>query len=114
VEGPGARHGEVVDRAVDSERTEISAGKEHRAHDVGICRESEALACSLKYGGIVLQGQERIAKAGQDEFADQLVHQFAAATVSQEDVRVILDWKGTGEGEVWGGGHGYEVRRQKS
>jgi hypothetical protein len=105
VERARARHRKVVNRAVHSQGAEVATGKEERLHDVGIGSESEALAADFEHARIVLRFQERIAEGGQEQLADELMHQLAAAAVSEQHLGVVLDGEGTGGGEVGRNGH---------
>ena len=104
IERARAGHRQVVDGAVDGQGTEVAAGEEEGPHDVGIGGEGEALAGDVEHAGVVLGFEERVAEGGEEELADELVHELAAAAVGEEDVGVVLDGEraGGGEGRVEG------------
>ena len=70
-------------------RADVAAGKKQRAHDIGIRRERDFLFSQFHHRRVVLGFQMWIAERFQKHFADELVHQFAAAAVRQQNVRVL-------------------------
>jgi hypothetical protein len=53
IQGPGSRHGEVVDRSIDREHPNVPAREEERSHHVSVGREGQSLARDLEDGLIV-------------------------------------------------------------
>jgi hypothetical protein len=53
----------------------------------------------------MLRFQQRVVECRQKHFADELVHQLAAAAMRHQDVRVLRDGNGTRRGKIGRGLH---------
>jgi len=84
-----AAHREIVHGAVDGEATDVAAGKEQGTDDVRVGGEGEACAgerCGER-GAVVARGEGGIVERGREEAVDQLLGEFSAATVREENFR---------------------------
>ena len=84
-EWPRARHGEVVDGAVDGELADVSAGEEERLDDVGIGRERESPAVEVDQCSVTEQIEQRIAELLEEEAFDEVARRLSARTVREVD-----------------------------
>ena len=82
-----AAHGQIVDRAVHRERADIAAAEEQRLHHEGIGGESEARAADLEHRLVVQPLQHRVGESGQEDVAQQLGAELAAAAVAEQHGR---------------------------
>lgn len=89
VGGPGAAHGEVVDRAVDREVADAAAGEEQRPHDVRVGGEGQPGAAQ-RYHGRVGQLREHVAPVtGREDVLDQFCRECPAAAVAHHHPRLV-------------------------
>ena len=70
--GLGAAHCQIVDRAVDCQVADRSAGEKQRPHDIGIGREGEPAGGNFQQRRIRELVEQPIAKGGQKDLLDQL------------------------------------------
>src|ERR1035441_10528423 len=80
-----AAHRQIVHRAVNGERTDVAAGKEQWLHYEGIGGDGETLAVHIHDCLVIQARQHRILKRRQEDVANQLGAQLAAAAVPQQD-----------------------------
>ncbi len=85
IEGPGAGHGDVVDRAVHGEGTDVAAGKEQRRNDKTVGRHHHPASLHLEAGLVVALGEPGIIEVRLEQFLDQLRHRPAARAVAKFD-----------------------------
>ena len=100
IEGAGAAHREVVHRAVHGQGADIAAGKKQRPHDIGIGRERQALSGEFEDARVVLRLQQVVAERRHEHFADEPVHQRAAAAMRQQHMRIFPDRDRAGGGKI--------------
>src|SRR5208282_1712810 len=80
-----AAHRQIIYRAVNRERTDVAAGKEQWLYYEGIGGDGETLAVHIHDGLVIQARQHRILKRRQEDVANQLGAQLAAAAVPQQD-----------------------------
>ena len=103
-QGTGAGDEEVVDGARHGEFADVSAGEFDGADDVGIGGQDQAgWGGGAGHGGGVAEGRGGGAEGGEEDAADEVAGQGAAAAVREGDGVVAGGggWEGAG-----GGGHG--------
>ena len=71
IERARARHGHVVDRAMDRERADVAAGKEQRRDDMRVGGHDETPCCHVEGGLIVALGEVGVAEMAMEEIADE-------------------------------------------
>ena len=80
-----AAHRQIVHRAVNRERADVAAGKEQWLHYEGIGGDGQTLAVHIHDCLVIQTRQHRILKRRQEDVANQLGAQLAAAAVPQQD-----------------------------
>ena len=80
-----AAHRQIVHRAVNGERADVAAGKEQRLYDEGIGGDGQTLAVHIDDGLVIQTRQHRILERRQEDVANQLGAQLAAAAVAQQN-----------------------------
>ena len=83
----GSTHRQVVDRAVDRQRTDIAAGEEQRIHDEGIGRQRQPHAADLDHRAVVLLRGATASQLLTEDVVHEVLSQPSAAAVGQSDVR---------------------------
>ena len=86
-----ASGGEVVDRPVHGERSDVAAREEQRADDVGIGREGDASRSETRErqdGAVFLDRQPCAAERRKNHPVDEPVARFATAAVTERDALV--------------------------
>ena len=91
VERTRAAHGQVVDRAVDGQTTDVAAGEEDRGHDERVGGEGQSRAVDFDDRLVIELVEQRIAKGRQEDAFDQLRRQFAAAAVAEHNLVAAHD-----------------------
>ena len=92
-------HREIVHRSVDGEFSDVAAGKKDRTDHERIGAERDAFAVQRKNCAVVEWLEQFVAKLRQHHLFDQLVTQFSAAAVSEDNLLVIGDRQRTGSAE---------------
>ena len=96
IQWPRAAHGEIVDRAMDGDAADVSAGKEDGRDDEGIGREREARIADFEDGLVVELVERGIAEGGKKNLVDEVRGELASAAVAQNDLFVIEDGERAG------------------
>jgi hypothetical protein len=89
-----AAHRQVVDRAVDRHRPDVSAWEEERTHDVGVRREGQPRPVEqieIDHRAVVPRAEHRIVEGRREHSFDELMSQLSAAAVSQQHLRILLN-----------------------
>ena len=94
IERVRAAHRQVVDRAVNRQRSDVAAGKEQRLHHEGIRGEGQARAADFDDGLIVQRPSAGFAKAGRKDIPQQLGAELPAAAVAQQDLIALVTARG--------------------
>ncbi len=90
IEWAGARDGEIIDCAVDSELSDVATREKQRADHVAIGGKGQAVAvacevCERKARLVFLDLEVGVVEGLADHVIDQVVHGFSAATVGLRD-----------------------------
>jgi hypothetical protein len=85
----GARHGDVVDRAVHRQAADVAAGEEQRRDDVRVGRHHHAPALHGEAGVVVGGAQPVVVEGGEEQLLDQLRHRPPAAAVGHVHAAVL-------------------------
>ena len=75
----------IVHRAMNRERADVAAGKKQRLYHEGIRGDGQTLAVHIHDGLVVQTRQHGILERGQENVANQLGAQLAAAAVAQQN-----------------------------
>ena len=79
----GSSHGEIVDRAVNRERSDVTARKKQWLDDVGIGGECQSAAVDLNRSLIVETRENRVMERRKKNIVQQFRAELAAAPVTQ-------------------------------
>lgn len=109
VEGPGPGHREVIDRAVNGERTDVAAWEENRADHIGIGGHRQSAPAHLENRGVMTRGKRRVVEGFDEHRLDKPMHQRTAAAMGEQNVRVFADRYGTGKCEIGFASHGFTL-----
>ena len=111
IERARAGHGHVVDRAMDRERADVSAGKEQGRDDMRVGCHDETPCANVEGGLIVALGEVGVAEMAMEEIADEfgggpppaaMDHFDRAAQVSVSLREAGLDDRhAASDGEAW-------------
>jgi hypothetical protein len=97
-ERAGAAHGEVVDRAVDRQCSDVAAGEEQRLDVKGVGGEGERPR-HVQTGTVVTAVEARVAKGRADQRVEEALHRAAAAALGELHGIRRRGGNGTGERE---------------
>src|SRR4029077_9215479 len=95
-------HREIVYRPVNGEFSDIASGKKDRTDHERIGAERDAFAVQRKNCAVVEWLEQVVAKLRQYHLFDQLVTQFSATAVREDNLLVIGDRQRTGSAEKRG------------
>jgi hypothetical protein len=79
-----ASHGQIVDRSMHRQRSDVATRKEQRLHHERISRKGKPGTVHLDDRLIVQSREDGILKRGKEDFADQCSAQGSAAAVSEQ------------------------------
>ena len=92
IERRGTAHGEIVNRAMDGQRTDIAAGEKQRLDHERIGGESEPRAADFENRLVVQAIEHRIGEQGQKHIAQQVRAELAAAAVAEHNLVADAPW----------------------
>ena len=87
--GAGARDSEVVDRAVDGQLADRTAGEADRLDDEAVGRQRDLHAADRHGAGVGQRGERGRAEGGDEQALDQRLRGLAARSVGHRDVGVL-------------------------
>ncbi len=91
-----AAHREIVHRSVNSEFSDIAAGKKDRTYDERIGAKCDALPFNEKMAPSCSGSSSSLPKLRQHHFLNELVAELAAAAVGENNLFVVRDRQRTG------------------
>src|ERR1039458_6145595 len=97
----GAAHRQIVHRAVNGEGADVAAGKEQWLHYEGIGGDGKTLAVHIHDCLVIQTRQHRILERRQEDVANQLGAQLAAAAVPQQNCVFGRDRRRATEFEIY-------------
>ena len=83
-------HGDIVDRAVHRQATDIAAGKEQRRDHMAVRRHHQpALAWRRQHSPVIALGQPLVTEAARKKFVDQMRHRPATGAMRHFDPAIL-------------------------
>ena len=89
VQRAGARHRDVVQRAVNRQAADVATGKEQRRHDVTVGRDDDPAGRNRDARRIVARAQPCVVEFAHEQLLDELRHGASAAAMTQVDPAVL-------------------------